>query len=276
MVLVQPGLTLAHGVSHGPVKWRTRGQEADDTRRAVGGRPMGLAAHPDGPGSVWLMEAGGMIPSAQLWWHCGARLTPAFPGWIQRLVDARRMLDEIATWLEFRWETLPGAAQPSPAGGTLQRLAWALPAVAAEPLVRAWRQTPADLFPESVTPNDMRLSLKARRALQRSEADLLACEGGQPSPEACAWILRARFEPRARQRPRRCVERMVGILGAYPFLSTALGLIVEPEPEPQITPACAHLLNRAASSILAGDPLPDIQQLAVRAAHAQEGPREAA
>lgn len=235
---------------------------------------MGLAAHPDGRGSAWLAEGAGMIPQAHLWWHCGARLTPAAPGWIQRLVEARRLLAELAAWLEFRWDDLPGLARPDPAAGTLQRLAWALPAVAAEPLVRAWRQTPVDLFPETVTPDDMRLSLHPRRALQRDEAELLACEGGQPSPEACAWLLTAGFEPRRRVRARTCVRRMIGILNAYPALVTVVGLVAEPEPNPRIEPACAAVLNSAAAAVLAGDPLPDGERLAVQAAQAQEAAHE--
>ena len=236
---------------------------------AISSSPMAIAAHPDGEGATWLARASGFLPKAQLLWHCGARLTPAHPTWMQRLFDARKLVDEAASWLDFAWDHLPGKAMPHPDSGSLHQLARALPAVMAEPLLRGWRQAPADLFPSIRSNDDVRLSLYLSPPLQRAEAEALAEDGGFPSPAACAWVLTSRFEPAVRRPPASCQTRMLGILRAYPSLSAAIGVVADPRPHPKITPAAASVFDDAAGRVLAGLPalLPD--ELAAGAARAQ-------
>ena len=266
---MQPSLSAPQGTSLGPVVWDGQGPGSAEVARAMAKKPMGLVAYPDGAGAEWLAAAAAYLPDARLWWHCGTRLTPTHPGWVHRLVEARRLMHGASEWLELKWAQLPGLAKPNAANGTLEALACALPQVPAGPLISAWRLAPLDLFPDIRSKKDMRLSQTAIEPTSVAELTQLAIEGGHPSPMLLAWVIQSRFTPPPNLPFRRSLRRSFGIHRAWPSLCTAVGLVTEPSRVPDISEAAATVLEATARDILDGKESPDVERLVRQVALAE-------
>ena len=122
MILVQPGLPRASGMTDGPDRWEGEGFQVDEIVPALDTSPIGVAAWPDGAGAHWLLGSLVYLPDTNLWWHYGRWLKPADRTMAERMARAHDMLQETASWVGLGWGELPGKASPASAPGSLGAL----------------------------------------------------------------------------------------------------------------------------------------------------------